>query len=488
MFTSIKSIRTLLGAACLAATSLVYLGWQLFAPGDGSLIQFDRAPTVSTGLLVASLMPANSNLRSGDVLLAIEDRPIDEILRRLPSISGLTNRFEKRDVLQYRVWRDGQISEMTVQLERTPIGALLSRNWSSNFFLFYLELIGILVFLRRPQLAIARSFFLLSTAVFTTGLIFFLGLRTSDLLNPAIFWLWIWGSVIVYGLTMSGLLHFALVFPDRKWSFPTKVWHWALIYGEVWVLYFLAGVVGLVRIDGTTERFTYLMRSTVWMTLVYFSASMIVMMLRYRQSENPKELRQLRWLVWGAMAANIPWLGLEIFIAATGAPQNTGNQLIGLLWCAIPTTFAISILRERLFDIDALINRTLVYSLLSITLAVIYFGSVLILQSVYQLFTGQETQLAIVFSTLGIAALFNPLRSRVQSFIDSRFYRRKYDAEKLLAAFARTARDKVELDDLSAALLAVVHASVQPEHVGLWLRPIHENPSTSEVIYPGDAA
>lgn len=487
MFTSIKSIQTFLVAAFLAATSLVYLGWQILAPGDGSLIQFDQAPTASAGLLVAPLTPTNSKLRTGDVLLAIEDRPMGEILRRLRVFSGLPSRFEKRDVLRYRVWRDSQISEVTVQLERTPIGALLSRNWSSYTFLFYLELIGILVFLRRPQLSIARSFFLLSTAVFTTGLIFFLGLRTSDLLTPVIFWLWIWGSVIVYGLTMSGLLHFALVFPERKWGFPTKVWHWALIYGGVWALYLSTGVFGLMRIDQATARFTYLMRNTFWMTLVYFSASLVVMMLRYRQSANPKELRQLRWLVWGAMMANIPWLGLEIFIAATGAPQNTGNQLIGLLWCAIPTTFAISILRERLFDIDTLINRTLVYSLLTITLAVIYFGSVLVLQSAFQLFTGQESQLAVVFSTLGIAALFNPLRRRVQSFIDRRFYRRKYDAEKLLASFARTARDKVELDDLSAALLAVVHASVLPEHAALWIRPIREKHSTSEVIYPGDA-
>lgn len=448
------------------------------------MISFDPLPSEINGLLLTSLTPASSTLRTGDVLQGIDGQSVDELLDRMITLDGFSLRLEEESLGRYRIWREGEIREVVVRLQRTPIGVLLSRNWSSYFFLVYLELIGLLVFLRRPQLAIARSFFLVSTAVFTTGMIFFLSLQPNDLLHKPIFWLWIWGSVILYGLTMGGLLHFALVFPEQRWNFPSKAWHWVLIYGGVWGVYFIASGFGWLQIDNSTSRFTYLMRNTVWMTLVYFPAMLGVMYLRYRQSDNPRELRQLRWLVWGAMIANIPWISLELFITVSGAPQETGSQLIGLLWCAIPTTYAISILRERLFDIDTLINRTLVYSMLTLTLAVFYFGSVLILQEIFRLFTGQESQFAVVFSTLGIAALFNPLRSRVQNFIDKRFYRRKYDAEKLLTAFARIAQDKVELDELSSALMAVVQESVLPERMGLWLRPLGEI-SSMESKNPG---
>jgi hypothetical protein len=129
----------------------------------------------------------------------------------------------------------------------------------------------------------------------------------------------------------------------------------------------------------------------------------------------------------------------------------------------------MAILRSRLFDIDIIIQRTLVYSVLTLFLALVYIGSILISRALVAPLTG-GSELAIVVSTLAIAALFLPLRRRIQQLIDRRFYRRKYDAAKVLAAFALTARDETDLDRLTGELLRVVDETIQPEFVGVWLR------------------
>jgi len=144
-------------------------------------------------------------------------------------------------------------------------------------------------------------------------------------------------------------------------------------------------------------------------------------------------------------------------------------QVLALL--VIPVCTYIAILRYNLYDIDVVINRTLVYGSLTVMLVALYFGGIVVLQSVFVLLTGQRSTLAVVASTLLIAALFNPLRRRIQSFIDRRFYRSKYDARKTLEAFSAQLREETDLNALSEDLVEVVRETMQPAHVSLWLRP-----------------
>ncbi len=149
------------------------------------------------------------------------------------------------------------------------------------------------------------------------------------------------------------------------------------------------------------------------------------------------------------------------------------GSVIPLIMLLIPLSVGMAMLRSGLFDIDLVINRTLVYGSLTAMLAVVYFAGVATTQAIFRTLTGQEEQpqLAIVVSTLIIAALFNPLRRRIQGFIDRRFYRRKYDAAKTLEAFSAKLRDETDLDALNAELVGVVRETMQPAHVSLWLRP-----------------
>jgi len=139
----------------------------------------------------------------------------------------------------------------------------------------------------------------------------------------------------------------------------------------------------------------------------------------------------------------------------------------------VPIAVGLAVLRYRLYEIDLLINRTLVYGPLTASLVAVYFGSVATTQSIFRVLTGQQEQpqITIVVSTLVIAALFNPLRRRIQSFIDRRFYRGKYDARKTLVSFSAKLRDETDLDALNAELVVVVRETMQPAHVSLWLRP-----------------
>jgi hypothetical protein len=148
------------------------------------------------------------------------------------------------------------------------------------------------------------------------------------------------------------------------------------------------------------------------------------------------------------------------------------GYFVGILGFALlPVATAIAILKYRLYDIDRIINRTLVYGALTVTLVGVYVGSVLSIQYAFRGLTGSRSQLAIVASTLLIAALFNPLRSRIQSVIDRRFYRRKYDARKTLEAFSTKLKNETDLEALNNDLVGVVKETMQPAHVSVWLRP-----------------
>jgi hypothetical protein len=209
-------------------------------------------------------------------------------------------------------------------------------------------------------------------------------------------------------------------------------------------------------------------------------ASVISLVMRYRRSRG-EERQQIKWIAFAASFVGLLYLIAMVcaFIFPSGAWFQAGSPLwLDLLGYAalssftlVPIAIGFAVLRYRLYEIDIIINRTLVYGSLTISLALVYVGLVVSLQYVFRALAGGDSQLVIVASTLAIAALFNPLRRRNQSFIDRRFYRRKYDARKTLEQFSSKLRDETDLNALRADILAVVRETMQPEHVSFWLAP-----------------
>jgi hypothetical protein len=297
---------------------------------------------------------------------------------------------------------------------------------------------------------------------------------------------WVWMPAV--GLLGTYLI---LLFPDGR--LPSRRWRPLVWLSGAVIVLASAGVAlvpePLLDLGGIQNpsglygypEVAYAMFTVLLLLPPCILASAASLIVRFRRSGS--EVReQIKWL---AFAASFVGLGLlvEVVSALIVAPDNFGTggtqpfwlklfqDAVTLSYAGIPVAVGFAILRHRLYDIDLIINRTLVYGLLTVCLAAVYVGGVVGLQAALHALTGQESTLAVVASTLAIAALFNPLRRRVQAFVDHRFYRRKYDAAKTLEAFNARLREETDLDALRDDLVGVVSASMHPEHASLWLRP-----------------
>jgi hypothetical protein len=220
--------------------------------------------------------------------------------------------------------------------------------------------------------------------------------------------------------------------------------------------------IGLEGVGDIEESLAGSILLAVWIGLVF--AAMVSVVVRFRRSRGV-ERQQLKWFTFAA--ALLVLLPLSDLVPA--GLDAVGNVAFGLVVGFIPVAAGIAIFRYRLYEIDVVINRTLVYGALTAVLGAIYLGLVLLLQLLFQPLT-QGSDLAIAGSTLAVAALFRPVRQRIQDAVDRRFYRRRYDATRTLAAFSTRLREEVDLEPLAADLRAVVRETMQPAHVSLWLR------------------
>jgi hypothetical protein len=350
-----------------------------------------------------------------------------------------------------------------------------------SLVIFAFSTVGALVGSRRPENPIGWLFlsgafvWILGELALEYGVY---ALITAPGTLPAGTWVaWFggWARGVGWFLIVVFLL---LLFPTGQ--LPSPRWR-PVLWGAVGYIAFFTLVVWLSPVSADT-RLAFVRNPlgmeigimNLLVELLYFTIPLLLLaggtaaIVRFRGSRGD-ERQQLKWFAYAVTVMVVSfmlWFSLELAgVVAVGA------LVFAVPLMGIPIAVGVAILRYRLYDIDIVINRTLVYGSLTALLVATYFGGVVSLQGTFRALTGQESQLAIVASTLLIAALFVPLRRRVQSFIDRRFYRKKYDAARTLQDFSTRLREKTDLDSLDTELLGVVRETVQPAQASLWIRP-----------------
>jgi hypothetical protein len=359
-------------------------------------------------------------------------------------------------------WLDGALSALSY----APVGALIASRHPANPVGWLLCLYGLVI----------------SVSGFSAQYATYALLAQLDSLpaGEAMAWITSWILPIINGLTVF----YILLFPTGR--LPGRRWRWLawltvafVVVGVILAAFSpgaLLGMLGPIRNPLGIEGFTNVYKAVLFtMAPLLTVAAALAVFMRLRRATGV-ERQQIKWFTYAAAASVTATILAYIIPGVIDTPtwfERLGYSLNIVTIPAIPVAIGIAILRYRLYDIDLIINRTLVYGSLTATLAVVYFGGVATTQAIFGALTGQEQQpqLAVVISTLAIAALFIPLRRRIQSFIDRSFYRRKYDARKTLEAFSVKLRDETDLEALRGDLVGVVTETMQPAHVSLWLRP-----------------
>ncbi|HEY6406666.1 MAG TPA: hypothetical protein VIY29_04270 [Ktedonobacteraceae bacterium] len=324
----------------------------------------------------------------------------------------------------------------------------------SAFILLVYVLVGVVLFWRKPddRMALLAS---LTLVLFPIGI----NPQIIATLPPA----WILPAECVKFFGGVCFILFFYLFPSGQ--FVPRWTRWLMV---AWVAY-------LASSSFFPDTNSSLLSTVLFLVMV---VSLIILQIyRYRRVSTPVQRQQTKWVVFGiALGLGSFFIGfillfglLPQFFPVSPLAYSLGQIALDLLLLLFPLSIGFAILRARLWEIDRLISRTLVYASLTITLGLMYAGLVFGFQTLLGGFTGQTNDIVIVVSTLVIAALFQPLRRGIQATIDRRFYRRKYDARRTIANFSATLRGEVDLTELSEQLVAVVEETMQPAHVSLWL-------------------
>jgi hypothetical protein len=383
-------------------------------------------------------------------------------------------------------------AQVVPDLARGSSGATLLRmvgNVAWTFIPLAFGVVGGLIVSQQPRQVIGWLLMTPATLLLLDGFVENTLRSTQVLPAEPSFWLLfsVWFSNTGWIFLIFPVLFVVLLFPTGHP--PSPRWRWVLRYGGGLMVFFFALALLMEEMgpDSSNYGVDWVVRNPLgfvssptieaiifpwWVSALGLLAILCALsiIVRFRRAATV-ERQQIKWLLYASGLFVLVYVPL---LLVQGEPEgwlgDLSNLLLGLALLSFPLAIGIAILRYRLFDIDIIIRKTLVYGLITGLLALVYFGLVVLLQTVFESTSGERSPLAIVISTLVIAALFAPLRRRVQEVIDRRFYRRRYDAQQVLEQFGQTARDETDMVVLTAELVQVVQETMQPEKVSLWTR------------------
>ncbi len=445
--------------------SVMYLsdGWAYIREGD-----------TGTYRVSYPITPDVNPLQLDDLVIALNSQPIP-----VDGIPPMPPVLKDGQTLVYTVQRGEETLEIPVTLLRAGLsGYLYNIQWrfrdepSGHLIAVLSFLVAAFAFFMRPRNLGARYLFLVF-GFYLAATVF--GFSVSSLFDftyhPLLTFLtqieptsWFW--YFFPSITLMALSFPVIKAPLRR--FPRLLP--ALLYGIPGTIAVIVSVLLILTHDRSWERVgaPLVFFPILFLCLVAIFGSVIHNWITITE---PIARAQMRWVGLGlGLGFGVTFGAMLIILAIKGRVENEFGYLAWLM-LLFPISLAIAITRYRLFNIDIIIRRTVQYSILTGLLALVYFGGVVLFQGIFRTASGETSSLAVVLSTLIIAALFAPLRRRVQNVLDRRFFRQKYDAAKVLADFARTARDETDINQLTGRLVEVVQQTLQPEQVSLWLKP-----------------
>ncbi len=457
---------TLIFVVALLLFSLALLVYRFTLPTDGWISTEPEGFDSYGYIYEQDVMGAPSDLQVGDHLIAVEGVSLDTPIFD-GSLFALQPVWQAGNSVQYTVIRQGDELQLQVPLVHWQWSKFVSSEAFSlnNIFgwtgILIFLVMGFIVFIKRPENPAARALLVLG-AVWTSAFLAtdpLPGMIVDSIVPVSTISLGVLITALFTVLIPPAFIRFGLVFPHPK----------PILERRPWIAYlpYLVGIIGIFAFLNS-----YFVFGWVWTAASVF---MVILLLAHNAftMRDAVSRAQMRWGLGGMLLGLAIFLSsfLPIFVQLSQPVSDFLDAWTSLSFAIMGVTLGIAILRYRLFDIDVIVRKTLVYGALTLTLGFVYFGSVILLQGLFESVSGERSAVAIVISTLVIAALFNPLRRRIQDDIDRRFFRQKYDAEKVVAAFSAGLREEVDLDDLQAQIVAVVQETLQPETVSLWMKP-----------------
>jgi two-component system, NarL family, sensor kinase len=450
------------------ALSVAFVWLHVAGPSDGARMQPGRRTWAHGGVVLSPLATRPGGLASGDVVVAVDGRPMRAWEQGLVAPHAPHPRWQVGQTVTYSVQRHGRLLDVPVRLRSYPWRGLVQQGWSMLLYFLVFALVGTYVFIRRPADRAAKVLFVSTSTLLAANVVWSFGLQVTDITGGVGFWLSTTMALVVNPICWAGFLHFVLLFPrvhpvlaGRRWIIPS--------------LYLVAVPCSLASLavframtPGTLDWLEPWGLGSNTVILGYMALIVLVLWSNLRAPLGAVAHQQLRWIVFAGLVSGGGDLMLWILPASVLGHPVISLNVLGLVLLPIPLALAVAILRYHVFDIDVLINRAMVYGTLTAILGLGYAGVVL---AAGQLLGSDRSNLAVAGATLAMAAAFQPARRHVQATVDRRFNRRRYDAAKTIAAFSVRLREELDLDTLTAELLAVVDQTMEPTQVSLWLRP-----------------